>query len=112
MADRKVLIVAPQHSIKTLSMTIKIATLSIMAHHIVMLTVINADKLFMPSIVTLHVIMLSIMAPFIMPDQMNPYKRGRMSTVDLLMLTSSDKLPFILKILFPFVTKHATLMRR
>ncbi len=43
MADRRVLIVVPQHSIKTLSMTIKIATLSIMAQHIVVLTVIYAE---------------------------------------------------------------------
>jgi len=43
MADKKALIVVPQHSTKTLGMTIKIATLSIMAHHIVMLTVIYAE---------------------------------------------------------------------
>jgi hypothetical protein len=35
-----------------------------------------------------------------------------MSTVDLLVLTSLDTLLFTLKILFPFDTKQATLMRR
>jgi len=42
----------------------------------------------------------------------NPNRRGRISTVDLLALTSLDKLFFMLKILFNFVTKQATLMRR
>jgi len=32
----------------------------------------------------------------------NPYGRGRLSTVDLLVLTSLDKLLFILKYYFPF----------
>jgi hypothetical protein len=36
---------------------------------------------------------------------------GRLSTVDLLVLTSLDKLVFELKI-FSFFTKQATLMRR
>ncbi len=41
------------------------------------------------------------------------YWRGRLSTVDLLVLTSLDQLLFILKILFTYVTKQAaTLMRR
>ncbi len=39
-------------------------------------------------------------------------KRERLSTVDLLVLTSLDQLLFILKILFSFVTKQATLKRR
>jgi len=38
--------------------------------------------------------------------------RGRLTTVDRLVLTSLDKLRFTLKILFSFVTKQATLMRR
>ncbi len=38
--------------------------------------------------------------------------RGRLTTVDRLVLTSLDKLKFTLKILFNFVTKQATLMRR
>jgi hypothetical protein len=42
----------------------------------------------------------------------NPYRRGRISRVDLLAVTSIDKLLFILKILFAFVTKQATLIRR
>jgi len=45
----------------------------------------------------------------------NPGKssyRLRLSTVDLLALTSLDQLLFILKILFTFFTKQATLMRR
>jgi hypothetical protein len=37
--------------------------------------------------------------------------RGRLSTVDLLVLTSSDQLIFVLKNLFAFVIKPATLMR-
>ncbi len=42
----------------------------------------------------------------------NPYWRGRLSTVDLLVLTSLDQLIFILKILFTFITKQLTLLRR
>jgi hypothetical protein len=38
--------------------------------------------------------------------------RGRFSTVDLLVLTSLDQSLFILKILFTFFTKQATLIRR
>jgi hypothetical protein len=38
-------------------------------------------------------------------------ERGRLCTVDLLVVTSFDQLPFILKI-FTYVTKQATLMRR
>jgi len=41
-----------------------------------------------------------------------PYRRGRLSTVNLLVLTSLDQLIFKLKILFTFFTKQATLMRR
>ncbi len=37
---------------------------------------------------------------------------GRLSTVDLLVLTSLDKLLFQLKILLTFFTKQATSMRR
>jgi hypothetical protein len=40
------------------------------------------------------------------------YCGGRLSTVDLLVLTSLDLLVFILKILFSFFTKQATLMTR
>jgi len=40
-----------------------------------------------------------------------PYCKGRFSTVDLV-LTSLDELHFILKILFTYVTKQATLMWR
>jgi hypothetical protein len=39
------------------------------------------------------------------------YNRGRLSTVDLLVPTSSDHLLFILKIFFYIFTKQATLMR-
>ncbi len=35
----------------------------------------------------------------------NPYRSGRISTVDLLLLTSLDKLLFVLKILFSFFYK-------
>ncbi len=42
----------------------------------------------------------------------NPYWRGRLNTVDLLVLTSLDQLIFIWKILFIFSTKLATLVRR
>jgi hypothetical protein len=38
--------------------------------------------------------------------------RGRLSTVDLLVLTSLGQLLLILKIWFTLFTKHATLMRR
>jgi hypothetical protein len=38
--------------------------------------------------------------------------KGRLSAVELLVLTSLDQLLFILKILFTFFTKQATLMRR
>ncbi len=41
-----------------------------------------------------------------------PYWRRRISTVDLLVLTSLDQLLFILKILFTFFTKQPTLMGR
>jgi hypothetical protein len=41
-----------------------------------------------------------------------PYWRGRLSTVDLLELTSLDHLVFILKRLFSLYTKQVTLMRR
>ncbi len=41
-----------------------------------------------------------------------PYWRGRLSTVDLLVLTSLDQLNFKLEIWFTFVTKHTTLLRR
>jgi hypothetical protein len=40
------------------------------------------------------------------------YWGGRANTVDLLVLTSLDELIFILKIIFSFFTKQATLMRR
>ncbi len=40
------------------------------------------------------------------------YWGGRLSTDDLLVLTSLDQLVFILKILFSFFTKQATCMRR
>ena len=41
-----------------------------------------------------------------------PYWRGRLCTVDLLVLTNLDRLLVMLKILFAFFTKQATLMRR
>ncbi len=42
----------------------------------------------------------------------NMFVRGRLSTVDLLVLTVLDQLLFILKMLVTFLTKQATLMRR
>ncbi len=53
---------------------------------------------------------------FIIPQQPSlrtgkSYIGGRLSTIDLLVLTSLDQLGFILKILFSFLTKQATLMR-
>jgi hypothetical protein len=42
----------------------------------------------------------------------NPFCRGRLSTVDLLVLTSLDQVVFKLITLITFVTKQATLMRR
>jgi hypothetical protein len=41
-----------------------------------------------------------------------PYLRGRLSTVDLNVLTCLDQLLFKLEILFTFLVKQATLMRR
>ncbi len=41
----------------------------------------------------------------------NPPPRERLSTVNLLVIISLDQLIFILKIVFTFVTKQATLMR-
>jgi hypothetical protein len=41
-----------------------------------------------------------------------PCGRRRLSTVDLLLLTSFDQMLFILKILFTYVTKYVALMRR
>ncbi len=38
--------------------------------------------------------------------------KGKLSTVDLLVLTSLDQLLFIMKVWFSFFSKHATLMRR
>jgi hypothetical protein len=46
------------------------------------------------------------------PNSGKSYKRGRSSTFDLRVLTSSDQLIFIVKILFTYFTKQATLMRR
>jgi hypothetical protein len=42
----------------------------------------------------------------------NPYWRGRLSTVDLLALTSLDQLLFIMQTLCTFLQNKATLMRR
>jgi len=42
----------------------------------------------------------------------NPHRRGRPSTFDLLVLTNLRQLLFLLKILFTFFTKQATLIRR
>ncbi len=42
----------------------------------------------------------------------NPYWRGRLSTVDLLALTSLDQQLFTLRILFTFFTNQATSTRR
>ena len=42
----------------------------------------------------------------------NPTEEERVSTNDLLVLTTIDELLFISKILFTFVTKQATLTRR
>ncbi len=41
----------------------------------------------------------------------NPYWRGRLNTVELLVLASLEQLVFVYKILITFVTKQATLMR-
>jgi hypothetical protein len=55
--------------------------------------------------------------PLLARSQLNaepgkPYWRGKLNTVDLLVLTSLYQLLFILKILFSYVTKQAALMRR
>ncbi len=44
--------------------------------------------------------------------QLTSLRGGRLSTIDLLVLTNLDKLVFILTILFSFFTKQVTLMRR
>jgi hypothetical protein len=41
-----------------------------------------------------------------------PLLKGKLSTIDLLVLTSFNELVFILRILFTLFTKQATLMRR
>jgi hypothetical protein len=43
---------------------------------------------------------------------MEPLLVGKLSTVDLLVLTSLDQVIFIFKILFTYVTKQTTLLRR
>jgi hypothetical protein len=40
------------------------------------------------------------------------YRKGRLSTFDLLVLTSLDQLLFISKILFTLISKQATFIRR
>ncbi len=42
----------------------------------------------------------------------NPYRRGKISTVDLHLLTSLVQLIFKMKKLFTFLIKQATLLRR
>jgi len=42
----------------------------------------------------------------------NTYRKGRISTTDLLVLTSSDQLILVLNIPFSFFTTQAVLMRR
>ncbi len=42
----------------------------------------------------------------------NPYLRGRISTIDLLVPTSLEQLLFVIKILFTSFTRHGVLMRR
>ncbi len=57
-----------------------------------------------------HVISQSV--PYQWPVPGKSYWGGRLSTVDLLVLTSLDQLIFIYKISFSFFIKQATLMRR
>ncbi len=45
-------------------------------------------------------------------DPGSPYRKGRLSTVDLLAPTSLVQLIFMFKILLTFVTKQAALIRR
>ncbi len=47
-----------------------------------------------------------------MPKARKPYCRGRVTTVDPLVLTSLNLAIFILKLLNTFVSKQTTLMRR
>jgi hypothetical protein len=55
----------------------------------------------------------SIQTPLIfVGERRQPLVKGRLSTIDLLVLTGLDHLIFILKTLFTFVTKHATSIRR
>jgi hypothetical protein len=48
----------------------------------------------------------------IIADTGKSYWRGRLSTVDLLVLSSLDQLLLKLKLLYAYLTKQATLMRR
>jgi hypothetical protein len=78
----------------------------------------------MLNIVMLSVVILSVVAHKPTQCFINPIHKvmlewsrevlrgGEALTVDLLVLTSLDQLIFILKILFSFLTKQATLMRR
>jgi hypothetical protein len=58
----------------------------------------------------LHFKKFQIFCRFISPG--NPYWKGKLSTVDLLALTSLNQFILILKILLTFVSKQATLMKR
>ncbi len=68
----------------------------------------NAERVLMVNmrvVVMLSVIILGVRAG-------NPYCRGRLSTVDLLVLTGSNHLDLEMKMYFTFFTKQATLTRR
>jgi hypothetical protein len=61
-------------------------------------------SLFNPKLALYYLIMYAF--------QGKSYWRGRLSTVDLLLLTSLAQLLFVLKILFTFFKKQGTLKRR
>ncbi len=75
-------------------------------------------RIVMPIVVRLRAILLiatiltAIMFNIVIPRKGNPYWRGRLSTVDLLLLTSLDQLSLIQQSLFTFFAKQPTLMRR
>jgi len=74
----------------------------------VMLFKISFQSLLKAFLLTDSVYSLS----FLIPTSGNPYRRGRLSTVNLLGLTSSYEVLLIMRTLFTFFIIPATLMRR
>jgi hypothetical protein len=73
-------------------------------------SLIFASKAGEPTLWVDSSVQLAKQKMFLQPGKTN--WKGRLSTVDLLVITSLDKLHLILKTLFTFLQKRATLMRR